>query len=136
MGSDDLHKHIENILGSLSNLKCCSRNVCYRKFGDVDEGRIGTVENKLLSFPTVQGIVFGSFDEASEAVWWRLLPPAGLDWLRFRGGGRVWSGQRRGRSLLPCPSSGGHCHQSSVTLIAGQDGGLGEGGDGSNGEKE
>ena len=29
---------------------------------------MGPVENKLLSFPTVQGMVFGSFGEASEAV--------------------------------------------------------------------
>jgi hypothetical protein len=39
-----------------------------RDFGGVEEGRVGPVENKLLSFPTVQGIVFGSFGEASEAV--------------------------------------------------------------------
>jgi hypothetical protein len=32
------------------------------------EKGIGSVENKLLSFPTIQGIVFGSFREASEAV--------------------------------------------------------------------
>jgi hypothetical protein len=30
--------------------------------------RVGPVENKLLSFPTVQGILFGSFGEASETV--------------------------------------------------------------------
>jgi hypothetical protein len=39
-----------------------------RDFGGVEEGRIGPVKNKLLSFPTVQGIVFGSFGEASEGV--------------------------------------------------------------------
>jgi hypothetical protein len=37
-------------------------------FGGVEEGRVGPVENKLLSFPTVQGLVFGSFGEASEGV--------------------------------------------------------------------
>ena len=39
-----------------------------RDFGGVEEGRVGPVENKLLSFPTVQGLVFGSFGEASEGV--------------------------------------------------------------------
>jgi hypothetical protein len=39
-----------------------------RDFGGVEEGRVGPVENKLLSFPTVQGMVFGSFGDASEAV--------------------------------------------------------------------
>ena len=39
-----------------------------RDFGCVEEGRIRPVENKLLSFPNVQGIVFGSFVEAREAV--------------------------------------------------------------------
>ena len=39
-----------------------------RKFGGVEEGRIAPVESKLLSFPHVQGMVFGSFGEASEAV--------------------------------------------------------------------
>ena len=39
-----------------------------RKFGGVEEGRVGPVETKLLSFPKVQGMVFGSFGEASEAV--------------------------------------------------------------------
>jgi hypothetical protein len=39
-----------------------------RDFGGVEEGRVGPVENKLLSFPTVLGLVFGSFGEASEAV--------------------------------------------------------------------
>ena len=39
-----------------------------RDFGGVEEGRVGPVENKLLSFPTVQGMVFGSFGEASEGV--------------------------------------------------------------------
>ena len=39
-----------------------------RKFCDVEEGRVGPVETKLLSFPRVQGMVFGSFGEASEAV--------------------------------------------------------------------
>jgi hypothetical protein len=34
----------------------------------MEEGRVGPVENKLLSFPTVQGMVFGSFGETSEAV--------------------------------------------------------------------
>ena len=38
------------------------------KFDTKEEGRVGPVENKLLSSPTVQGIVFGSFGEASEAV--------------------------------------------------------------------
>ena len=40
-----------------------------KDFGGVEEGRVGPVENKLLSFPTVQGMVFGSFGEASEAVY-------------------------------------------------------------------
>ena len=39
-----------------------------RKYGGVEEGRVGPVESKLLSFPHVQGMVFGSFGEASEAV--------------------------------------------------------------------
>ena len=39
-----------------------------RDFGGVEEGRLGTVESKLLSLPTVQGVVFGSFGEGSEAV--------------------------------------------------------------------
>ena len=39
-----------------------------RKFCDVEEGRVGPVETKLLSFPRVQGMVFGSFGKASEAV--------------------------------------------------------------------
>ena len=39
-----------------------------RKYGGVEEGIVGPVESKLLSFPHVQGIVFGSFGEASEAV--------------------------------------------------------------------
>ena len=39
-----------------------------RDFGGMEDGRIGPVENKLLSFPTVQGIVFGSFGEACEPV--------------------------------------------------------------------
>ena len=37
-------------------------------FGGVKEGRVGPVENKLLSFTTVQGMEFGSFGEASEGV--------------------------------------------------------------------
>ena len=36
-----------------------------RDFGGVEEGRVGPVENKLLFFPSVQGMVFG---EASEGV--------------------------------------------------------------------
>ena len=39
-----------------------------RDYGGVEEGRVGPVESKLLSFPTVQGMVFGSFGEASESV--------------------------------------------------------------------
>ena len=39
-----------------------------RNFGGVERGRIGPVENKLLSFPQVQGLVFGSYGEASEPV--------------------------------------------------------------------
>ena len=40
-----------------------------RDFGGVEEGRVGPVENKLLTFPTVQGImVFGRFGEGSECV--------------------------------------------------------------------
>jgi hypothetical protein len=34
----------------------------------VEEGRVGPVENKLISFPTVQGMGFGSFGEVSEGV--------------------------------------------------------------------
>ena len=32
-----------------------------RNFGGVERGRIGPVENNLLSFPQVQGLVFGSY---------------------------------------------------------------------------
>ena len=39
-----------------------------RDFGGVEEGRVGPVENKLLSIPIAQFIVFGRFGEASEAV--------------------------------------------------------------------
>ena len=36
--------------------------------GGVQPGQVGGVENKLLSFPKVEGIVFGNWGEASEAT--------------------------------------------------------------------
>ena len=37
-------------------------------YGLVEEGRQGRVERKLLSFPKVEGLVFGNWGEASESV--------------------------------------------------------------------
>ena len=36
--------------------------------GGVEPGQIGGVERKLLSFPQVEGLVFGAWGEASDAV--------------------------------------------------------------------
>ena len=37
-------------------------------YGGVEVGTVGPVENKLLSFDRVEGLVFGNFGEASEQV--------------------------------------------------------------------
>ena len=39
-----------------------------RLHGGADPDQVGRVESKLLSFPKVEGIVFGNFGEASEAT--------------------------------------------------------------------
>jgi hypothetical protein len=69
------------------------------------------VENKLLSFPTVQGIAFGSFREASEAVH-SLVEALATSRVRVAGpqGRKGVVRTEGGRNPSPCSSSGGHSH--------------------------
>ena len=107
-------------------------------YGGVEEGRVGPVESKLLSFPTVQGMVFDSFGVASESV--HSLVEA-LATSRVRVSGLRGSCQDRGGGEVNCciihqEDTLPGCHPCPDTLLAGQAGGLGEGGDCSNGEEE
>ena len=59
---------VDKRAAELHNLYVGKARKTDRLYGGSEEGHIGRVETKLLSFPKVEGIVFGNWGEVSEAT--------------------------------------------------------------------